>query len=77
MKPRWPAHAIGELICNNPGEITLVAIGPLTNIAHAIQLYPDLAKSVAEIAIMAAYLTLTAILKILILASILKQLMWF
>ena len=46
------AHAIGELICNNPGEITLVAIGPLTNIAHAIQLYPDLAKSVAEIAIM-------------------------
>lgn len=46
------AHAIGELICNNPGEITLVAIGPLTNIAHAMQLYPQMAASVAEIAIM-------------------------
>jgi pyrimidine-specific ribonucleoside hydrolase len=46
------AHAIGELICNNPGEITLVAIGPLTNIAHAMQLYPQLASSVAEIVIM-------------------------
>ncbi|AKJ42722.1 nucleoside hydrolase [Pragia fontium] len=46
------AHAIGELICNNPGEITLVAIGPLTNIAHAIQLYPEMVNAVAEIVIM-------------------------
>ncbi|MBK5145315.1 nucleoside hydrolase [Budviciaceae bacterium BWR-B9] len=46
------AHEIGQLICSNPGEITLVAIGPLTNIAHAIQLYPDLVHHVAEIVIM-------------------------
>ncbi len=46
------ADAIGQLICNNPGEITLVAIGPLTNIARAMQRYPKLAESVAEIAIM-------------------------
>ncbi|HEI6966751.1 TPA: nucleoside hydrolase [Yersinia enterocolitica] len=54
IEPNAPlaAHAIGELICNNPGEITLVAIGPLTNIAHAMQLYPQMAASVAEIAIM-------------------------
>lgn len=44
--------AIGQLICDNPGEITLVAIGPLTNIAFAIQRYPKLVESVAEIAIM-------------------------
>lgn len=44
--------AIGELVCNNPGEITLVVIGPLTNVALAMQRYPNLARSVAEIAIM-------------------------
>lgn len=46
------AYMIGELICNNPGEITLVAIAPLTNIAHALQLYPQMAEAVAEIVIM-------------------------
>lgn len=43
---------MGQLICENPGEVTLVAIGPLTNVARAMQRYPQLAKSVAEIAIM-------------------------
>ncbi|MDC9594442.1 nucleoside hydrolase [Xenorhabdus sp. IM139775] len=46
------AHGIGELVCRNSGEITLIAIGPLTNIAHTIQLYPEFAESVAEIVIM-------------------------
>lgn len=46
------AIAIGELICNNPGEITLAAIGPLTNVAHALQLYPQMAQAVKEIVIM-------------------------
>ncbi|MGO2367874.1 MAG: nucleoside hydrolase [Serratia sp. (in: enterobacteria)] len=46
------AVAIGELICNNPGEITLAAIGPLTNVAHALQLYPQMAQAVKEIVIM-------------------------
>ncbi|QTL39654.1 nucleoside hydrolase [Xenorhabdus budapestensis] len=46
------AHSIGELVCYNPGEVTVVAIGPLTNIAHAMQLYPDFPESVAEIVIM-------------------------
>ncbi|WP_145526247.1 nucleoside hydrolase [Yersinia rohdei] len=57
------AHAIGELICNNPGEITLVAIGPLTNLAHAMQLYPQLASSVAEIAIMGGVFNVDGYLK--------------
>ncbi|REF25794.1 inosine-uridine nucleoside N-ribohydrolase [Xenorhabdus cabanillasii] len=46
------AQSIGELVCHNPGEVTVVAIGPLTNIAHAMQLYPDFPESVAEIVIM-------------------------
>lgn len=57
------AQAIGELVCNNPGEITVVAIGPLTNIAQVIQLYPDFAKSVAEISIMGGVFHLDTYLK--------------
>ena len=57
------AQAIGELVCNNPGEITVVAIGPLTNIAHTIQLYSDFARSVAEIVIMGGVFQLDSYLK--------------
>ncbi|MGV3345980.1 nucleoside hydrolase [Enterobacteriaceae bacterium LUAb1] len=57
------AYAIGEQICNHPGEITLVAIGPLTNIAHAMQLYPQLAECVAEIVIMGGVFTLDSYVK--------------
>ncbi|WP_075182666.1 nucleoside hydrolase [Pantoea sp. 1.19] len=46
------AQAMGELICARPGEITLVAIGPLTNVALAMQLFPAMAGQVAEIVIM-------------------------
>lgn len=56
-QPAMPARpeaaiAIGELICANPGEITLAAIGPLTNVAHALQLYPQMAQAVKSIVIM-------------------------
>ncbi|KDN12157.1 hydrolase [Snodgrassella communis] len=57
------AQAIGELVCGHPGEITVVAIGPLTNIAHTIQLYPDFARSVAEIVIMGGVFQLDGYLK--------------
>lgn len=57
------AQAIGELVCKNPSEITVVAIGPLTNIAHTIQLYPDFARSVAEIVIMGGVFQLDSYLK--------------
>lgn len=57
------AQAIGELVCSNPGEITVVAIGPLTNIAHTIQLYPDFARSVAEIVIMGGVFKVEGYLK--------------
>ena len=43
---------IVELVMANPGEITVVAIGPLTNIAVAMSLEPRLAATVKEIVIM-------------------------
>jgi inosine-uridine nucleoside N-ribohydrolase len=36
----------------NPGEISIIAIGPLTNVAIAIRQNPDFAKNVKKIAIM-------------------------
>ncbi|MEZ3500270.1 nucleoside hydrolase [Pantoea sp. KPR_PJ] len=57
------AGAIGELICNNPGQITLVAIGPLTNIAAALQRYPAMAEAVAEIVIMGGVFALDDYIK--------------
>ena len=48
-------HAVqqmAELICANPGSITLLALGPLTNIAEALLRYPQLAEDVAEIVVM-------------------------
>ena len=43
---------IVELVMANPGEITVVAIGPLTNIAVALALDPGFASAVKEIVIM-------------------------
>ncbi len=41
-----------EQIMSNPGEITLVAIGPLTNVALAIRKEPRIVKAVKELFIM-------------------------
>ncbi|WP_395489918.1 nucleoside hydrolase [Cedecea davisae] len=56
-------HKMGELICNNPGEITLIAIGPLTNVALALQLYPQMAAAVKEIVIMGGVFNVEGYLK--------------
>jgi purine nucleosidase len=48
-------HAIDfliEKILSSPGEITLVAIGPLTNIALAIRQEPRIAEAIKELIIM-------------------------
>lgn len=41
-----------EQILSNPGEITLVAVGPLTNVAWAIRREPRVIESVKEVIIM-------------------------
>ncbi|MFC0140589.1 nucleoside hydrolase [Erwinia mallotivora] len=57
------ADAIGQLICDNPGEITLVAIGPLTNVALAMARYPAMIAAVQEIVIMGGVFTLDDYIK--------------
>lgn len=46
------AHALVRLVDENPGEIDIVAIGPLTNIATAVALDRDFAAKVRELWIM-------------------------
>lgn len=46
------AQFIVETIMANPGEITLLPIGPLTNIALALALEPKIVEHVAEVVIM-------------------------
>ncbi|WP_165423383.1 nucleoside hydrolase [Ktedonosporobacter rubrisoli] len=46
------AQLIIEKVMQAPGEITLVPIGPLTNIAMALRLEPRIAQNVREVVIM-------------------------
>lgn len=45
-------EAMAGHICRHPGEITLVALGPLTNVALALRHHPAMAQCVREIVIM-------------------------
>lgn len=49
------AQAIVEHVTAHPGAITLVPIGPLTNIATALLLDPSVAVNVKEIVLMGGY----------------------
>jgi purine nucleosidase len=51
-RPGYAAHELVSRAAAEPGQITVVAIGPLTNIATAINLDPDFARNVREIVIM-------------------------
>jgi inosine-uridine nucleoside N-ribohydrolase len=46
------AHFIVRSVTDAPGEITLVALGPLTNVAIAMLIEPKLASRLAEIVLM-------------------------
>jgi inosine-uridine nucleoside N-ribohydrolase len=52
LDPRHAVQVIHDLIEANPGQITLVPVGPLTNIAMAFLQYPDLAAKTREIILM-------------------------
>ncbi len=48
-----PAHEfIIDMVRARPGEITLVPVGPLTNIAMALKAAPDIAEKVARVVVM-------------------------
>ncbi|MDO8121526.1 nucleoside hydrolase [Isoptericola sp. b490] len=54
-EPR-PEHAVDvliDLVRRNPGEITLVTLGPLTNIALALRKAPDIAALIPRVVMMA------------------------
>ena len=44
--------AIARAVLERPGELTLIALGPLTNVAQALRREPKLADEVAEIIVM-------------------------
>lgn len=54
--PGTPGHAAvwltERLMAEPPGSVTVVAIGPLTNLAMALRLNPDIAGRIARIVIM-------------------------
>lgn len=52
LDPRSSAEFIVEMAHKYPGEITLVAVGPLSNLALALKLEPDLPNLVKAVNIM-------------------------
>jgi len=51
---RRPApQVIAETVAARPGEVTVVAVGPLTNVALAMSLYPEAMRHAARIVAMA------------------------
>ncbi len=46
------ADLIHRMVAERPGEITLLALGPLTNLAVALERYPELASLVDEVVVM-------------------------
>jgi purine nucleosidase len=58
--PVEPAHAVDlivDLVMAAPGEVTLVAIGPLTNLALALRRQPRIASAVREVVLMGGSFT--------------------
>ncbi|HHW83936.1 MAG TPA: nucleoside hydrolase [Actinomycetales bacterium] len=51
------AQLMVDRVVANPGEITIVAIGPFTNLATAMLLEPSLAQAAAGIVVMGGYFT--------------------
>jgi purine nucleosidase/pyrimidine-specific ribonucleoside hydrolase len=59
LHPAKAWHFLAQLISQTPGEITLVATGPLTNVALAFQYHPKLPKLLARLVLMGGAYSLT------------------
>jgi len=62
LTPLYPAKAwefLARLVMDAPGEIALVATGPLTNVAYAFELHPELPKLLAGLVLMGGAYNLT------------------
>jgi purine nucleosidase len=53
IEPEHASLALVRLAREHPGELTLLTLGPLTNIALAIRLDPDFPKNLKQLVIMA------------------------
>jgi inosine-uridine nucleoside N-ribohydrolase len=51
------SELIRRVVRSNPGEITIVGVGPLTNVALALKADPDLASQIKEILVMGGSLS--------------------
>jgi len=62
LTPLYPAKAwdlLARLVLDAPGELTLVATGPLTNVAYAFELHPELPELLAGLVLMGGAYGLT------------------
>jgi len=50
---------LARLVLDAPGEVTLVATGPLTNVAYAFELHPELPELLAGLVLMGGAYSLT------------------
>lgn len=50
------ARFIAQIVLSDPGATTVLATGPLTNVADAIQLHPDVASSIGELIIVGGHI---------------------
>jgi purine nucleosidase len=63
--PRLPVHTdkawdfLARLVLDTPDEMTLIATGPLTNVAHAFKLHPELSRHLASMVLMGGAYGLT------------------
>ena len=51
------AELIRRIVSGSPGEVSIVAVGPLTNVASALRTYPSLGRHVKEIVLMGGSLS--------------------
>lgn len=52
LQKEHAVHALNRIVSEEPDEMTILCLGPLTNIALAIKLYPEFAGDVKELYVM-------------------------